>query len=77
MMTIHLPSRPLAALPCHAIVDAIPTITLADVHVALAYSWDNQEDLDRQMEMNSAEADEYRRQIDDGRLARKRLQRLG
>jgi uncharacterized protein (DUF433 family) len=28
------------------IVDAIPTITLADVHAALAYSWDNREDLD-------------------------------
>src|SRR3954453_2622577 len=28
------------------IVDAIPTITLADVHAALAYYWDNREDLD-------------------------------
>ena len=59
------------------IVDAIPTITLADVHAALAYYWDNREDLDRQMEKNSAEADEYRRLIDDGRLAQKLLQRLG
>src|SRR5215203_1518029 len=59
------------------IVDAIPTITLADVHSALAYYWDNREDLDRQMEKNSAEADEYRRLIDDGRLAQKLLQRLG
>ena len=59
------------------IVDAIPTITLADVHAALAYSWDNREDLDRQMEKNSAEADEYRRLIDDGRLAQKLLPRLG
>ena len=61
------------------IVDAIPTITLADVHAALAYYWDNREDLDRQMEKNSAEADDYRRLIDDGRLARKllHLQRLG
>jgi predicted nucleic acid-binding protein len=58
------------------IVDAIPTITLADVHAALAYYWDNREDLDRQMEKNSAEADEYRRLIDDGRLARMLLQRL-
>ena len=53
------------------------TITLADVHAALAYYWDNREDLDRQMEKNSAEADEYRRLIDDGRLAQKLLQRLG
>jgi uncharacterized protein (DUF433 family) len=59
-----------------AIVDAIPTITLADVHAALA-CWDNRENLDRQMEKNSAEADENRRLIDDGRLARKLLQRLG
>ena len=59
------------------IVDAIPTITLADVHAALAYYWDNREDLDHQMEKNSTEADEYRRLIDDGRLARKLLQRLG
>ena len=59
------------------IVDAIPTITLADVYAALAYYWDNREDLDRQMEKNSAEADEYRRLIDDGRLAQKLLQRLG
>src|SRR5215213_9128643 len=59
------------------IVDAIPTITLADVPAALAYYWGNREDLDRQMEKNSAEADEYRRLIDDGRLAQKLLQRLG
>ena len=59
------------------IVDAIPTSTLADIHAALAYYWDNREDLDRQMEKNSAEADEYRRLIDDGRLAQKLLQRLG
>jgi hypothetical protein len=59
------------------IVDAISTTTLADVHAALADYWDNREDLDRQMEKNSAEADEYRRLIDDGRLARKLLQRLG
>jgi uncharacterized protein (DUF433 family) len=59
------------------IVEAIPTITLADVHAALAFYWDNREDLDRQMEKNSAEADEYRRLLDDGRLARRLLQRLG
>jgi hypothetical protein len=29
------------------------------------------------MEKNSAEADKYRRLIDDGRLAQKLLQRLG
>ena len=59
------------------IVDAIPTITLADVHAALAYYWDNREDVDRQMEKNRAEADDYRRLIDDGQLAQKLLQRLG
>jgi hypothetical protein len=59
------------------IVDAIPTRALADVHAALAYDWDNREDLDRQLEKNCAEADEYCRLIDDGRLARKLLQRLG
>src|SRR5215217_3034211 len=59
------------------IVDAIPTITLADVHAALAYYWDNREALDRQMAKNSAEADDYRRRIDDGRLAQRLWQRLG
>jgi uncharacterized protein (DUF433 family) len=33
------------------IVDAIPTITLADVHAALAYYWDNREVLDRRRAM--------------------------
>ena len=59
------------------IVDAIPTITLADVHAALAYYWDNQDEVERQMAKNSAAADEYRRTLDDGRLAQRLLQRLG
>jgi uncharacterized protein (DUF433 family) len=29
------------------IVDQFPTITLADVHAALAYYWDNREEIDR------------------------------
>jgi uncharacterized protein (DUF433 family) len=32
------------------IVDAIPTLTLVDVHAALACSWDNRDDLDRQLD---------------------------
>ena len=37
------------------IIAAFPHITLADVHAALAYYWDNKDDIDRQMK----EADEF------------------
>jgi len=41
------------------IVAAYPHITLADVHAALAYYWDNKDEIDRQMK----EADEFVEQL--------------
>ena len=53
------------------IVAAYPHISLADVHAALAYYWDNKADIDRQMR----EADEFVEQLKvangPGPLARK------
>ena len=53
------------------IVAAFPHITLADVHAALAYYWDNKQEIDRQMK----EADEFVEQLKaasgPGPLARK------
>ena len=53
------------------IVDHYPTLTLADVHAALAYYWDNREEIERQIAEGRAESEALRRQIDDGRLAEK------
>lgn len=41
------------------IVTAYPHITLANVHAALAYYWDNKDEIDRQMK----EADEFVEQL--------------
>ena len=41
------------------IVAAFPHITLADVHAALAYYWDNKDDINRQMKA----ADEFVEQL--------------
>lgn len=53
------------------IVAAYPHLTLADVHAALAYYWDNKDTIDQQMK----EADEFVQQLkaasDPGPLARK------
>ncbi len=53
------------------IVAAFPHLTLADVHAALAYYWDNKHEIDRQMK----EADEFVEQLKaangPGPLARK------
>ncbi|MCH7751416.1 MAG: DUF433 domain-containing protein [Planctomycetes bacterium] len=53
------------------IVAAYPHVTLADVHAALAYYWDNKDEIDRQMK----EADEFIEQLKaangPGPLARK------
>lgn len=53
------------------IVAAYPHMTLADVHAALAYYWDNKKEIDQQMK----EADEFVEQLkaanDPGPLARK------
>ena len=51
------------------IVDMIPTITLADVHAALAYYWDNREQLDREFEAGRLFEEDMRRQAGPSRLA--------
>ena len=53
------------------IVDAIPTLTLADVHAALAYYWDHRNEIEDQISAGSAAAEELRRLIGPGPLAEK------
>jgi uncharacterized protein (DUF433 family) len=59
------------------VVAAFPHITLADVHAALAYYWDNKDEIDQQMK----EADEFVEQLKaatgPGPLARKLAARDG
>lgn len=43
------------------IVDQYPTITLADVHAALAYYWDHREDIERAIVDEHALVEEFRR----------------
>ena len=59
------------------IVDAIPTLTLADVHAALAYYWNNRVEIERQIETGRVESEQLRRLTDDGRLAEKLRRRFG
>jgi uncharacterized protein (DUF433 family) len=59
------------------IVDAHPTITLADVHAALAYYWDNRDDLERQIAEGRAFVEELRRSAGEGPLAEKLRRRAG
>jgi len=54
------------------IVDAVPTLTLADVHAALAYYWDHRDEIERQIAAGRAAADELRHLIGPGPLAEKR-----
>jgi len=44
------------------IVSAFPSLTLADVHAALAYYWDHRDHVDQQAEADRAFADALRRQ---------------
>ena len=53
------------------IVDMIPTITLADVHAALAYYWDNRDEIGRAIEVDRIESEELRRLIGPGPLTEK------
>lgn len=48
-------------LTADEIVSRVPTITLADVHAALAYYFDHREEIDRQIEEDSSFADELER----------------
>ena len=43
------------------IVDQYPTITLADIHAALAYYWDHREDIERAIAEEHALVEELRR----------------
>ena len=43
------------------IVDQHPTITLADVHAALAYYWDHREEIERAIAEEHALVEEFRR----------------
>lgn len=58
------------------IVDNHPSLTLADVHAALAYYWDHRDEIEREIEEDRAAIQEYRRRIGPGPLAEK-LRRRG
>jgi uncharacterized protein (DUF433 family) len=45
------------------IVSRFPQITLADVHAALAYYWDNREEIQRQMRADDDFVAEMKRQV--------------
>lgn len=51
------------------IVDQFPNLTLADVHAALAYYWDNREEMERQMEAGRVFEEEFRAKFGSGPLA--------
>ena len=57
------------------IVDAYPTITLADVHAALAYYWDNRDEIERQIAEGRDFVEELRKH-EFSPLAAKLRQRL-
>ena len=59
------------------IVEMIPTITLADVHAALAYYWDNREELDREFAAGRAFDEEMRRRYGPGRFAERLRESAG
>lgn len=52
------------------ILHEFPTITIADIYAALAYYWDNREEIEQRIEDGEAFADEMRR-LDPGPLAEK------
>ncbi len=58
------------------IVDQLPTITLADVHAALAYYWDNRDALERKLAEDEAFAEQFGRNT-PSRLWEKLKQRYG
>ena len=57
------------------ILEQYPTITPADIHAALAYYWDNREEMDRKMAEDDAFV-EVMRKANPGPL-REKLKRLG
>ena len=52
------------------IVRAYPTITLADVHAALAYYWDHREEIQRQMKEDEEFVESLRAQAGPGLVER-------
>jgi uncharacterized protein (DUF433 family) len=53
------------------IVDNYPSLTLADVHAALAYYWDHRDEIEREIEEDRAAIEAYRRRLGPGPLAEK------
>ena len=53
------------------IVVQYPSISLADVHAALAYYWDNREAIDEQMRMADQHIDQLKKLTGQGPLAQK------
>ena len=53
------------------IVDDHPTLTLADVHAALAYYWGHRDEIERAIEEDRRETAELRKRIGPGPLAEK------
>jgi uncharacterized protein (DUF433 family) len=59
------------------IVEAIPTITLADVHAALASYWDNRDELERQIGEGRAFVEEFKQTMGPSPLEDKLRRRIG
>ena len=57
------------------IVDHYPTLTLADIHAALAYYWDHRDEIERAIAAEQALGEEVRRGSPS--LVREKLRRRG
>jgi hypothetical protein len=53
------------------IVDDFPSLTLADVHAALAYYWNHRDEIEREIVEDRRETEELRKRIGPGPLAEK------
>lgn len=62
-------------LTADEIVEELPSITLADVHAALAYYWDHREEIEVQITEEQTFVEQMKRAQGPGPLARK-LRRL-
>lgn len=59
------------------IVGQFPSISLADVHAALAYYWDHRDEIEAEIAEEEAFVAEFRKQYPEGPLQRKLKQLLG
>lgn len=50
----------LRGMSSHDIVDQFPHLTLADVHAAMAYYWDNRDEIRQQLERSREVAEQNR-----------------